>query len=299
MRVSIITPTYNRAELLPETIESILDQNYPDLEYIVLDDGSTDDTQSVLARYSERLRIERHDNMGETATVNKGFSLVTGDIVCVVCSDDPLLPGAIQQIVDVFEMNPAAIAVYPDWMDIGPKSEFLRAFHLPDYDVRVIFTSLSCGIGPGAFFRRSLIQQVGGRNPSRVFCGDMEFWMIAAMLGQLVHVPILLATHRTHADSASVSQKSGKFAREWVDTWKCMLSRAELPANVAVHRHWIFAAVHLIAARSYCGADRNSALQLYARSLFPVLRCLVSLTAWQRLIRLARVKISRSTAPLK
>ena len=68
MRVSIITPTYNRAGLLPETIDSILGQDYPDIEYLVLDDGSTDNTAEVLARYAGRLRVERHPNMGETRT---------------------------------------------------------------------------------------------------------------------------------------------------------------------------------------------------------------------------------------
>lgn len=267
MRVSIITPTYNRAKLLPETIDSILNQNYPDLEYIVIDDGSSDDTQAVLSQYSDRIRIERHDNIGETATVNKGFAMVTGEVVCVVSSDDPLLPNAIKQVVEVFERNLEAVAVYPDWVDIGPHSEHLRVVHLPDYDISNMIKTYSWGIGPGAFFRRSLIDRVGGRNPARIYCGDMEFWAKVAMLGQLIHIPRLLATHRTHADSASVGQRSGNFAREWVDTWKCILNQPELPIDVAVKNRWILAVVHLIAARHYCGSDYTSAFKLCMQSI--------------------------------
>ena len=268
MRVSIITPSYNRAVLLPETIDSILGQEYPDLEYLVLDDGSTDDTQDVLARYAGRIRVIHHENMGETATVNKGFSLVTGEIVCVVSSDDPLLPGAISHVVAGFGQNPEAVAVYPDWVDIGEHGQFLRAVRLPDYDVKNMLTSLSWGIGPGAFFRRQLIAQIGGRNSSRVYCGDMEFWAIAAMQGRLVHLPRLLATHRTHQDSASVGQLGGNFANEWVETWKDLLQRPELPKDVRALAPALMEKVRVSASKNYVGSDKGVAGLLLAQGKY-------------------------------
>src|SRR5213080_4739493 len=76
--VSVITPSYNRADYLPETIESVLSQDYPNFEYIVLDDGSTDNTCEVLERYSHQLKWETHPNMGETLTVNKGLKMARG-----------------------------------------------------------------------------------------------------------------------------------------------------------------------------------------------------------------------------
>ncbi|TLY41438.1 MAG: glycosyltransferase [Nitrospirae bacterium] len=127
VRVTIITPTYNRADLLPETIESVLGQDYQHIEYIVFDDGSKDDTSRVLQRYAGKVRWERHPNMGETLTVNNGFKLATGDVVCVVNSGDPLLPGAVRSAVEALERNSDALAVYPNWAVIGPRGEFLRA----------------------------------------------------------------------------------------------------------------------------------------------------------------------------
>ena len=150
MRVTIITPTYNRADLLPETIESVLGQDYQHIEYIVFDDGSKDDTSRVLQRYAGKVRWERHPNMGETLTVNKGFELATGDVVCVVNSGDPLLPGAVRSAVEALERNSDALAVYPDWAVIGPRGEFLRAVRATrdwllevkpdDFDATVITT---------------------------------------------------------------------------------------------------------------------------------------------------------------
>lgn len=289
MRVSIITPTYNRADLLPETIDSILGQNYPDLEYIVLDDGSADDTQSVLERYSDKIRVIRHDNMGETVTVNKGFSLATGDIICVVSSDDPLLPGSIQHVVDAFEKAPQAVAVYPDWVDIGSSSEFLRAIRLPDYDIRSMLTTFSWGLGPGTFFRRGLLDQLGGgRNASRVYCGDMEFWARAAMYGQLIHIPRALATHRTHDGSASVSQRGAKLANEWIDTWKLLLNCPQLPPDLVAQKSSLLGRAYLLSAKYYCGTDWRAATRLHAEgrvrlltaSVVRSVRCVPPVTPW-------------------
>ncbi len=90
--VSVVTAAYNRASFLPETIESILSQSYPNIEYIVLDDGSADNTREVLARYDGRIRWESHPNMGESLTVNKGWNMARGDLVMTVNSDDPFCP---------------------------------------------------------------------------------------------------------------------------------------------------------------------------------------------------------------
>ena len=86
--VSIVTPTYNQAQYLAETIDSVLEQDYPNVEYIVLDDGSTDDTSSVLERYNGLIRHERHANMGQARTLNCGWAMTNGQIIGYLSSDD-------------------------------------------------------------------------------------------------------------------------------------------------------------------------------------------------------------------
>src|SRR5688572_11108874 len=117
--VTIITPAYNRASFMDETIQSVLSQDYPHIEYVVLDDGSTDNTLQVLEKYRSRIILESHPNMGETRTVNKGLSMAKGAIVSIVNSDDPLLPGAVRTSVAVLQEHPDALAAYPDWNEIG------------------------------------------------------------------------------------------------------------------------------------------------------------------------------------
>src|SRR5688572_26838802 len=98
--VSIVTPAYNQAEFLRDTIESVLAQDYPNIEYVVLDDGSTDDTPNILAEYGDRFRWETHVNMGQTATINKGWEMTSGEIITWLNSDDTYLSGAIHRAVE-------------------------------------------------------------------------------------------------------------------------------------------------------------------------------------------------------
>jgi len=101
--VSVVTPTYNQAAFLRETIESVLSQDYPSIEYQIIDDGSTDETASIFAGIL-RSRLDRaHENRGQTPTINKGWQRATGDIVTWLNSDDTFLPGAVSTAVTYLE----------------------------------------------------------------------------------------------------------------------------------------------------------------------------------------------------
>ncbi|MCC6611324.1 MAG: glycosyltransferase [Burkholderiales bacterium] len=266
MRVSVITPTYNRADLLAETIESVLNQDYPHIEYLVLDDGSNDDTAAVLARYGARIRTEFHPNMGETRTVNKGFEMVTGDIVCVVSSDDPLLPGAVSEVVAAFRDRPDAVAVYPDWVSIDENGKVIHEERLADYGIGNMLLELNWGIGPGAFFRRDALRSIGPRNPRYTYCGDMEFWLRIAQHGPLVHVPKFLATHRVHEGSASVSARGAKMAHEWYQVFRSTLQLTTLPVEVTAERFRILRDACAYASRQYSGPDLRRAAGFRAKA---------------------------------
>src|SRR5438132_6207432 len=110
--VSIVTPTYSPAAFLPETIESVLAQDYPRIEYIVLDDGSTDSTSQILSDYTGRLIWESQANQGQTPTINKGWERSHGDIITWLNSDDTYLPGAVSKAVDYLQQHPDIDIVY-------------------------------------------------------------------------------------------------------------------------------------------------------------------------------------------
>ncbi len=213
--VTIITPTYNRADLLAETIISVLDQDYPAIEYIILDDGSKDNTAQVVDRFKDKVTYLYHDNMGETATVNKGLSMATGDIVCVVNYDDPLFTkDAVSVAVQCLSDNPDALMAYPDWVLIGEDGNALSYRKLPDYSIENMILDRNVAIGPGMFIRKSTIDKIGLRDPNIKYVGDLDYSFRMASVGKIVRIPAYLATHRVHTQSLSLSAKGKRMSDE-------------------------------------------------------------------------------------
>jgi glycosyltransferase involved in cell wall biosynthesis len=256
--VTVITPAYNRATFLDETILSVLRQDYPFLEYIILDDGSTDNTQEVLAKYKDKVRIESHSNMGETRTVNRGFSLATGEIIGVVNSDDPLLPGSINRIVETLLSQPEILIAYPDWHMVNDKGEVVEHIQTYEYSYINMLRWHHCMPGPGTFFRRSVIEQLGGRDPQFRYVGDFDFWLRAGLLGAFIRIPETLATFRVHSDSASISQQNLLMGEEHIRLVNKIYSIPELPTDIKkIMREAISSANYV--AGVVCGASSTLA----------------------------------------
>ncbi len=255
--VTIITPAYNRASFLDETVKSVLSQDYPNIEYIVLDDGSKDNTREVMEKYRGQLYFESHDNMGETRTVNKGFQMSKGEIVCVVNSDDPLRPGAIRAGVHALQDDPEALAAYPDWDEIGPDSALIRQMQLPDYNIENMLVSFNVAMGPGVFIRRTAIEKYGVRDAGFRYVGDLEFWFRLALHGKFVHIRQFLATHRVHPEAASVTDQGARMADELVRMVEKVYSFENVPVNIRRLRRSVMGHAHFVATH-YCGSDQKA-----------------------------------------
>ena len=247
--VSVITPAYNRANYLVETMESVLSQDYSNLEYIVLDDGSKDNTKEILDNYSGRIIWSSHSNIGETRTVNKGFELAKGEIVVVVNSDDPLLPGAIGTAVAYMQANPEILVAYPDWVKIGPNYEIIEQVEVPEYDYNYMLRRHHCIVGPGAFIRRKAFKLIGLRDPKFKYVADFDFWLRLGMFGDFFRIPCFLATFRVHPDSASVFSKGTEMADEHIRLVEKIYSLPNLPASAKKFKNEAFSWSHRVAAQ--------------------------------------------------
>jgi len=122
--------------------------------------------------------------MGETRTVNKGFGMAHGDIVAVVNSDDPLLPGAVSTAVAFMQSHPDVLVAYPDWDMIGPESELIRHIQVREYDYLYMLKRHDCTPGPGAFIRRKAFGVAGMRDPEFLYVRDFESWLRLGSLGE-------------------------------------------------------------------------------------------------------------------
>ena len=245
--VTIITPAYNRASYLDETIQSVLNQDYPNIEYIILDDGSKDNTREVLEKYKGRIIYDTHPNMGETRTVNKGLSMAHGEIVAVVNSDDPLLPGAVSTAVDFMQLHPDILVAYPDWSHIDQDSKVTGHVQVPDYDYLYMVRRHYCTPGPGAFIRRKALELTGGRDPEFKYVADFEYWLRLGLYGPFARIPRTLATFRVHPDSASLSSRGRAMANEHIHLIKKYYSCPDLPPEVLRVRAEAFGQAYLIA----------------------------------------------------
>jgi len=272
--VSVLTPAYNRADLLPETIESVLDQDYPALEVLVLDDGSSDDTPVVAARYAGRIRYLRHDNMGEARTVNRGLEEARGELIAVVNSDDPVRPGFVARMAAALAANPEAVVAYPDWELIDRDSRVLEVRHTPEHDLELMVVANWCYIGPGAMLRRRLVERIGGRDPSYRQVGDLDFWLRAGLHGSFIHVPEVLATWRTHPGSTSVEDISEEKVSEYVWVMERFFEQPAVGPELMRLRPQALAMAHHIAALKTMWHRRPQARRHLARSLrlHPTLR---------------------------
>lgn len=220
--VSIVTPVYNQAEYLAATIESVLAQDHPALEYIVIDDGSTDDSLAVARRYEAahpgRLTVLTQANSGQAATLNRGWGLARGEILAYLSSDDCLLPTAVSGMVAALEARPDAAVAYCDFCLIDERGRPLREVQAEDFDRQRLCVDLVCQPGPGAFFRRAVFDRTGGWDARLRQVPDFEFWLRAAAEGDFVRVARPLAQYRIHEGSASFRVMPMERAEEIVTT---------------------------------------------------------------------------------
>lgn len=278
--VSIITPAYNQADYLAATIDSVLAQDYPNIEYLVLDDGSTDATPEVLARYSGIVHWERHANMGQSRTLNKGWSLATGKYLGYLSSDDLLLPTAVSMLVDAMERQPEIVVAYCDFDLIDRDGNHTGLVRSPDYDYRRMSEELICPPGPGALFKSDLFRQIGGWDERLRSIPDFEYWLRAGRIGPFLRIPQVLAQYRVHEASAAIRPIPAERSMELVETMQRYWAGAKTPAAQAS-----YASAHLWAAKSHAQSGRIfPASKQFALSVRYRPKNLISITAWSRLI---------------
>lgn len=234
--VSVITPTFNRAELLKETVGSILNQTFKNFEYIVVDDGSADHTQEVLRSFRDsRIRVIRQSNQGEVSAINNAWSIARGKYIAIVSSDDPMLPLWLDAMVETLEGDPAATVAYPDWIIIDEEGETDQVIRTPDYQQHVMTAEFKAPAGPGALIRKSAGDLLSPPRRSEFrYCADLDMWLRLSMIGHLVRVPKVLATWRSHPESISVAERTRRRAEELVALAHEFFARKDLPVEVDV-----------------------------------------------------------------
>ena len=191
--VSIITPSYNQARFLETTLRSVLEQSYPRVEYLVADGGSTDESVEIIRKYADRLAwwVSEKDQ-GQADAINKGFARCKGEIIGWVNSDDYYLPGTLEEVVRVFEENPAVGLVFGDVRVVDERGSIINELHYGDWDIRDLMSFHIIG-QPAVFFRRSTLEQAGYLDLSYHLLLDHQLWLRMALQSAIQYHPSLWA----------------------------------------------------------------------------------------------------------
>jgi glycosyltransferase involved in cell wall biosynthesis len=208
--VSIITPSFNQARFIEETVRSVIDQDYPNIEYLVVDGGSNDGSREIITRYHREYPDRlvwwvSEPDRGQTDAINKGFGRARGEILAWLNSDDVYLPHAVSEAVAALQEHPEAGMVYGDANLTDEAGQVIGRFPARQTDYRRLRRGYVHIPQQSAFFRASLWRQVGPLDPSFYFAMDYDLWVRLARRAPLLYLPRLWANFRLHASGKSVA----------------------------------------------------------------------------------------------
>jgi hypothetical protein len=295
--VSIVIPAYNGARYLRSAVDSILQQSYPHIELMVFDDGSTDDTLQVLQQYGQDFHWESHSNMGQSATLNKGWRMAKGEILAYLSVDDLLAPNAVERAVSALLADPKVFVVYGDYDLIDEAGKRLRKVTAPDFDYQRLIAEFEVQPGPGAFFRSEAFELTQGWNPALRQIPDYDFWLKVGLLGEFKHCEENWASFRVHSDSQSYAEASPEKTDEYVAVVETFYERDDLTPQVLSFKQRALATAHAVSARAHIRSGRyRQALDHIFKSVSSDWRAVVSARVWKMILSGLRYRLFRSRA---
>lgn len=266
-KVSIVTPSFNQATFLEKTILSVIGQDYPNLEYFVVDGGSTDGSLEIIQKYSNQIQwwVSEKDS-GQAEAINKGFSHASGEIIAWVNSDDFYLPGAITQAVQALGENPSAAFVFGEVQVLNENGETINILKYGDWGLKELMSFHIIG-QPAVFMRREALLRAGMLDTQYHFLLDHQLWLRLASAAEIRYVPQLWAGAHYHAGSKNAA-RGVEFGREahrilaWMET-----DPALAPLLAAHERRIRSGAERLDAFYLFDAQDYRASLRAYWRSI--------------------------------
>jgi hypothetical protein len=266
--VSIVTPSFNQAKYLEDTIQSVLGQDYANLEYILVDGESTDGSVDIIRKYGDRLAwwVSEKDS-GQAEAINKGLSHAMGEIVAWLNSDDTYLPGAISAVVKTFDENPDVALVYGNMLAVDENGETINILRYDQLNLEDLLCFQIIG-QPAVFFRRGALEKAGYLDPTYHFLLDHHLWLRIAMQKRILHVDQTWAAARYHAEAKNRA-RAAEFGHEAfrILDWTRQ-SQPQLAPVLAKVRRRAQASAHRFDARYLLDGDQPwLALKAWMRAL--------------------------------
>jgi glycosyltransferase involved in cell wall biosynthesis len=242
--VSIVTPSFNQGTYIADTVASVLGQQYPNIEYWIIDGGSTDSTRAALQPFigDPRLHIVGEPDRGQADAINKGWAQCRGAILAWLNSDDTYLPGAIGVQVAALFNHPEAGAVYADAQYTSAAGKPLHLLAARPYSPLALLR-LEIPAQPTVFLRRELVARLGPLSITRRYSMDTDYWARAARITAFARTRSVVATYRLHPASKTVGAFGG-FYREWLDIAERFFADPVLPTQLRRERAGVVADIY-------------------------------------------------------
>src|SRR3989339_325296 len=251
--VSIITPSYNQGEFIEDTIKSVLNQSYKNIEYIIIDGGSTDNTLDIIKKYAEKypkqIQWVSEKDHGQSNAINKGLKRTTGDIVAWLNSDDIYNPQAVKKIVSFFKTNSDIFFVHGQGYHVDRNGKYIENY--PSKECGYVELQPTCPIcQPTAFWRCEILDKIGYLDEDLNYAMDYDYWIRISKKYKLGFIPDHLASTRFYAETKT----SGQSKQCHKEILKIINSHYE-----SVHAHWIYAYAHTY--KGVASNDKKSILR--------------------------------------
>ena len=275
-----MTPSYNQAKYIEQTIQSVLEQDYPRVEYLVVDGLSTDNSVEVIKKYSLDSDSLLSDNQkrsidwwvsekdsGQGEAINKGLSRTTGEIIAWLNSDDYYLPGTLAAVVKAFEEYPDVAMIYGDMLAVDEHGRTLNTLKYKQLSLQDLLCFQIIG-QPSVFFRREAYEKAGGLDTTFHFLLDHHLWIRIAQHGKILHVPQTWSAARYHAEAKNRA-KAVEFGQEAFRILAWAKNQAGLAEAVSGVERRARASANRVDARYLLDGGRPaSALMAWMRALF-------------------------------
>ena len=273
-----MTPSYNQAKYIEQTIRSVIEQGYPRVEYLVVDGASTDGSAEIIKKYvleSGRLLPRSHKidwwvsekDSGQGEAINKGLARAKGEILAWLNSDDFYLPDTLTAVVKVFEENPDVVMVYGDMLAVDENGRTINTLKYKQLSLQDLLCFQIIG-QPSVFFRREALERTGGLDTTFHFLLDHHLWIRIAQYGKIMHVPQTWSAARYHAEAKNRA-KAAEFGQEAFRILAWAKGQAGLAEAVSgVERRARASAERVDARYLLDGGQPMPALRSWMRALF-------------------------------
>lgn len=262
-KISIVTPSYNQARYLERTILSVLNQGYPNLEFIIIDGGSTDGSVDIIKKYEGYLAYwHSGPDGGQSDALNHGFSKATGDIFGWLNSDDLYLPGAFASVVEAFRFRPEAGVVFGDWWEIDNADEVTSVNYAFDFSLGHFIHEGFHLNSQSMFWRRAVHQRFGAFDVTLHRTMDYDLILRLGLVegqGAFYRIPQALACFRRHAE-----QKTIGFDRRVLDEHRQIANKNGIAIKYSLHGR-VFRLMYRL-RRAYWYVKRGGVAYALARS---------------------------------